>query len=143
MGKIGRSIVFPTLEDIIKHNRRHIEASGEYFGVDNLRERGSIESILKTIQYGLFGVDPYPTLVEKAARLTWAITHGHAFYDGNKRTGMSVLYTFLRVNGYQLDVTNEETVNIALRVAGEHPEENYSYEDFVQWIRDRLVLREK
>jgi death-on-curing protein len=125
---------FPTLEDIVKHNRQHLKAVG------HLKERGSLEWVLDAIQHPIFGVDRYPTLVEKAAKLTWTIIHGHVFWDGNKRTGMSVLYAFLRWNGYRLNATDEETVEIALRVAGARTEGDYTYEEFVQWVRDRIVI---
>jgi death-on-curing protein len=142
MENASRPLRFPTLEDIVKLNRRHIEqGEGMYVGVDNLKEQGSLECVLDAIQYTLFDVDRYPDLVEKAARLTWIIISGHVFWDGNKRTGMSVLYIFLRLNDYQLDVTNDETVGIACRVADRDSEEHCSYEEFVQWVRDRIIPR--
>ena len=141
MGKTGVSLRFPTLEDIVKINRRHLDTSGEeYFEPDNLRDTGGLEWVLEAIQYPLFGVDHYPSLVEKAAKLTWTIIGGHVFWNGNKRTGMSVLHAFLRVNGYRLNTTNDEVVQIALRIAQANTEESYTYEEFVQWVRDRLVI---
>lgn len=125
---------FPTLEDIVELNRQHLKATGY------LKERGSLEWVLDAIQHPIFGVDRYPTLVEKAAKLAWTIIHGHVFWDGNKRTGMSVLYAFLRWNGYRLNTTSEETVEIALRVAEASTGGDYTYEDFVLWVRDRIVI---
>jgi len=141
MGKISRPLKFPSFEDIVKNNRYHLKAAGQrYVGVDNLKERGSLKWVLDAIQYPLFGVGHYPSLVEKATKLAWTIIGGHVFWDGNKRTGMSVLYIFLRLNGYQLDTTNDEIVEIALRVAKARTEESYTYEEFVQWVRDRIVI---
>jgi len=141
MEKASRPLKFPSFEDIVKNNRRHLEAAGQrYVGVDNLKERDSLKWVLDAVQYPLFGVDHYPSLVEKAAKLTWTIIGGHVFWDGNKRTGMSVLHAFLRVNGYRLDTTNDEVVETALRIAKAHTEENYTYEEFVRWVRDRIVI---
>ena len=101
MEKTGYPLKFPSFEDIVKTNRYHLKAAGQ-----------------------LFGVDHYPGLVDKAAKLAWTIISGHVFWDGNKRTGMSVLHAFLRVNGYRLTTTNDEVVQIALRIAQANTEEN-------------------
>ena len=144
MGKIGRSLKFPTIQNIIKANIHHIEREGqEYVGTDNLRNRGSLEWVLEVIQNPLFGIESYPSLTAKAAKLAWVIITRHVFWNGNKRTGMSVMKTFLRINGYRLNVTNDEIVEIARRIGGEYKEEDYSVEEFAEWIRDRLIVNEK
>jgi len=78
-------------------------------------------------------------LVEKAALLTWTIVAGHVFHDGNKRTGISTLKTFLRANSYDIEASDDELIQIALRIAG-GSEEDHSLGDFTQWIRSRLLL---
>jgi len=134
-------LIFPTREDIIKLNRRHIEKSRNFYvGLDNLRNSNSLEWVLEAIQYPLFGVDNYPTLAEKAAILAWTIIDGHVFYDGNKRTGMSALDILIRQNGYQLDASNDEFVEIALRIANKNPEQDYTFDEFAEWVRDKLIL---
>jgi death-on-curing protein len=108
---------FPTREDIVRLNRRLVEETGgEFVPPDNLMNPGSLEWVLEAIQYPLFGVDQYPTLADKAALLAWIIIEGHVFHDGNKRTGMATLISFIRLNGYQLDVSPDEIVEVALRV---------------------------
>lgn len=141
MGKTSRPLKIPTFRDIVETNRRHIERTGgEYYEPDNLLNRGSLEWVLEAIQYPLFGTDCYPTLAEKVAILAWTIIDGHVFYDGNKRTGMSALQAMTRLNGYQLNVTVEEIVQVALRIARGR-EDDYSFEEFVQWIRGKLILK--
>jgi death on curing protein len=112
-------VIFPTREDIIRLNRRHIEKARNFFiEPNNLRNSGSLEWVLEAIQYPLFGVDPYPTFAEKAAILAWIIIDSHVFHDGNKITGMSVLDIFIRQNYYQLNASNDEIVEVALKIAG-------------------------
>lgn len=133
-------MIFPTREDIISLNRRHIQkAKNFYVEPDNLRQPGSLEWVLEAIQYPLFDVDNYPTIVEKAAILAWIIIDGHVFHDGNKRTGMSALDIFIRQNGYRLDATNDEIIEIALLIAGQNPQRNYAFDELVQWVRDKLT----
>ena len=134
-------MIFPTRKDITNLNRYHIQHTGGlHQGTENLLNPGSLEWVLEAIQYPLFGVDRYPTLVEKAALLAWTIVAGHIFYDGNKRTGMSTLKTFLRANSYDIEASDDELIQVALGIAG-GGEEDYSLGEFTQWIRNRLHLR--
>lgn len=139
MEETGRSLKFPTRDQLVQLNRRHLELSREEFiEPDNLRSPDSVGWVLDAIQYPLFGVDHYPTLVDKAVQLVWIIIHGHVFHDGNKRTGMSALEAILRLNNYRLEATDQEIEEIALRVA--QGTEHCSREEFNQWLRDRLVI---
>jgi death-on-curing family protein len=133
-------VIFPTRDNIISLNRRHSQRAGTlYVEPDNLRNAGSLEWVLDAIQYPLFGVDKYPTLAEKAALLAWVIIDGHVFHDGNKRTGMSALDIFIRQNGYQLTATDEEVVELALRIASRKIRADYTFDEFMQWVANRLA----
>lgn len=133
-------MIFPTRGDIIGLNRYHIEHTGGlYQGIENLLNPGSLEWVLDAIRYPLFGVDLCPTLAAKAALLTWTIIGGHVFHDGNKRTGISVLQGFLRQNGYDINASDDELIEVSLEVA-ESSEENFTVEDLTQWIGNRLCL---
>jgi len=131
---------FPTRENILGLNRRHLGSTGgEFFEPENLLNQGSLEWVLEAIRYPLFGVIRYPSLAEKAAWLAWIIIRGHVFWDGNKRTGMSALEAMLRLNDYWLDAMDDEIEEVALRIAGS--EGDYSYEEFVEWVRSKIVLK--
>jgi len=139
-GRDSLSFDFPTRKDIVDLNRYHIlSTGGHYQGAENLLNPGSLQWVLEAIQYPLFGVELYPTLVEKAAALSWNIAAGHVFHDGNKRTSISALMVFLRVNGYSIEATHDELVQVALDVASGR-EAGLSLDDFAQWIRSRLQL---
>ncbi|GAI58722.1 unnamed protein product [marine sediment metagenome] len=45
------------------------------------------------------------------------ISQNQPFSDGNKRTGLLAMYTFLKTNGYTLNASNEEIYPILLEVA--------------------------
>jgi death-on-curing protein len=129
-------LIFPTREDIVKLNRRHIERTkGLYVEPDNLKNPGSLEWVLEAIQYPLFGVEKYLTLPEKAAVLAWTIIKNHVFHDGCKRTGMSALEIFVEQNDHQLNATNDEIEDVALKVAGA---EAYSFDEFAEWVRGKI-----
>lgn len=136
---------FLALSDVVKLNRRHLDAARqEYFPPENLCNRGSLEWVLDAIQYPLSesGVDLYPGLVEKAARLAWTIIRSHVFWDGNKRTGMSALLLFLRLNGYDLNVTEEELEDWARAIADPRNHPNLGCENLADWVRHRLIIYE-
>ena len=134
-------LIYPTLDKIIELNRIHLERAGQQFVEtdNNLKERGSLECVLDSIQYTLFGEEPYPGLALKAAKLAWTIVVGHVFWDGNKRTGMTVLVAFLRANGYRLSASDDEIVDVSLRLAHGNPQYPCSEQDFVTWVSDRVT----
>lgn len=140
MGEASRPLKLPAYEGILKHNRLHIEArSGLWIGPDNLRNPASLKWVLEAIQHPLFGVDHYPTLADKAAVLAWTIIRKHVFHDGCKRTGMSALAAFLGENGYELDATSDEIVEIALKVADSSAGQQYDFAEFAQWVARKMV----
>lgn len=111
-----------------------IERFGGIFleGDQNLRGPGSLEHVLEEIQGSLFGFEPYPSLVGKAAAIGWRIIAGHVFHDGNKRTGMEACRLFLELNGFAMRI-DCEVVEMALRIAtGE-----VQLPEFAQWVECR------
>lgn len=56
-----------------------------------VRDAGLLEAALARPQTTVFGVDTYPSLVERAAALTHSIARNHALVDGNKRLALASL----------------------------------------------------
>lgn len=52
-------------------------------------------------------------------RLSRVPSSGHAFVDGNKRTGIDAALVFLRMNGYRIRLGAEDFVALALDIAGD------------------------
>ena len=51
-----------------------------------------------------------PTIHDLAAAYGYGIAKNHPFIDGNKRTAFMVMYTFLGLNDYWLEVLEPEVV---------------------------------
>lgn len=51
-----------------------------------------------------------PTIFDLAAAYSYGLANNHPFVDGNKRTAFMVMYTFLGLNGYWLEVDEMEVV---------------------------------
>jgi death on curing protein len=143
LAEVGATLKYPTRLDLVDINRRHIRESGGFsVNRENLRNPASLEWVLDSIQHSeLFGIDQYPTPEEKAALLAWVIIEGHVFHDGSKRTAMSVMDAFLRDNGYILEATNDEIVQIAIEIARGQEQRSLTRDDFVRWTRDRIRER--
>ncbi len=135
MAETGGALELPRYRDILNLNRRHIETTGgEWVAPDNVRNAGSLRWVLEAIQHPLFGSQRYPTLAEKAALLAWIIIDGHVFFDGCKRTGMAALEMVLWRNGYELQASGDQIIEIALRIA-RRAEEPFSLDELIAWVR--------
>lgn len=91
-----------------------IEATG---GLAGLRDEGALEAALAAPLQTFDGMDIYPSLQKKAARLGFGLIKNHPFADGNKRVGAHAMLLFLAVNGIALRFAQEELVDIILAVA--------------------------
>ena len=65
----------------------------------------------------MFGQEAYPTLTGKAAALMHSLAGNRALVDGNKRLALLATVVFLRINGYVLDLTDDETFALTMSVA--------------------------
>jgi death on curing protein len=65
----------------------------------------------------LLGQEAYPTLTGKAAALMHSLAGNHALVDGNKRLALLATVVFLRINGYVLDLTDDEAFALTMSVA--------------------------
>lgn len=72
----------------------HVVEVGDY---------GLLDAAVARPRTTVFGVDAYDGLFPKAAALLQLLARNHALIDGNKRTAWAAAWTFLYVNGIELD----------------------------------------
>ncbi len=118
-----------TADQIVSLHSQLIEATG---GLDGVRDKGLVASSLVNVFETYFGVDKYPTLEEKAARLCYSLIKNHAFLDGNKRIGIFAMLVLLEVNGIVLKCSDEELVDLGLGVAASE----LGYKDILNFIEN-------
>ncbi len=99
-------------------------------GDAGIRDEGLLNSALEAPFQAFGGVELYPTLEEKAARLGYALIANHAFLDGNKRIGMYVLLVFLWVNGVDFRPAVSDVARVGLAVAAGE----MGYDALLAWI---------
>lgn len=103
-----------TVDEIIGVHSQLIIKTG---GLDGLRDRALLESAVASATNSFEGIEQYPTIEEKAARLAFAITSNHAFIDGNKRIGVLVMLMTLRLNKRNIFYTQQELVDFGISLA--------------------------
>lgn len=101
-------------------------------GTDGIRDEGLLESALNTPFQTFDGEYIYKTIKAKAAKLGYFLIKNHPFVDGNKRTGILVMMTFLEINGVEVTCTDEELITLGLGLA----DGSIDDEDLLNWIID-------
>ena len=108
----------------------HDEQLAVHGGSAGLRDQSLLESALDRPR-NKWAYDQ-AALPELAAAYGYGIARNHPFIDGNKRTALLAIYTFLGVNDVDFIVPEAEAAAMILSLAaGEVSEEG-----LVRWIRD-------
>ena len=117
--------VFDTKDDPIAHFHEHTDL---------------LDSALNLPRQGFGGNDLYPTLIDKAAILYYALNKNHPFKNGNKRISAASLIVFLFINNMVLDAGINEIVNKTLYVAqSTMSEKEKVLMEIKQWIGEHLA----
>ncbi len=113
----------------------HKRQIAEHGGSDGVRDEGLLLSALARPQNLLAYSEETPDISALAASLAYGIAKNHPFIDGNKRTALVVARTFLLLNGFNIEATQEEKYLTFLKLA----EGNLSEEELADWIRQNLI----
>jgi len=102
--------IYPTVAEAKEF---HKQLSDEFGGTPDLLDAGRLEAAIFRPQTGYYG-----TLVEEAAALMESLANNHAFLDGNKRISFAITDTFLRLNGFYLDVDPSQAHDLITQALG-------------------------
>jgi len=127
-------MIYLELVDVLELHRRLIKQSG---GLPGVRDQGQVEAALAQPRMAFGGADLYPTLIDKAAALAFALVRNHPFVDGNKRIGHAAMETFLVCNGHEIQASTDEQEALILELAAGW----MLREAFTEWVRGYLVPR--
>lgn len=117
-----------TVKDILL---LHEIAIKNYGGSHGLRDLGLLESAVGRPQATYDGEELYSTIFLKGAALIQSLLLNHQFVDGNKRTAMFSVMTFLEINGCMLNAEQKEVVDCALWIENQKPE----IEEIADWLK--------
>ena len=93
----------------------HAKVIAEFGGSTGLRDEGAFESALSAAEQRYFYENA--DLAKCASAYAFHLCQAHAFVDGNKRVAAAVSEIFLEINGARLTLTNDQIVDLFMRVA--------------------------
>ena len=100
---------FLTLDDAISLIRR--------MGIGPVRDIGLLDSALARPRSSAFGEDAYPSLELKAAALLDSLTNNYSLVDGNNRLAWLATTVFLDLNGYGVDLNDDQAFDLVWDIA--------------------------
>jgi len=117
----------------------HEQLVAEHGGDAGVRDRGLLESALAAPKH--HHAYNKTELFALAAAYAHAITRNHPFLDGNKRTAFLAAYTFLGINGWELNTPEEQIVQMLVALS----DRSVSAEAFSDWLMGacRIAKRKK
>lgn len=107
-------MIYLTAPQVLFIHARLIVETG---GSGGIRDLGLLQAAIARPQATFGGQELYPDLFTKTAALLESLVANHPFVDGNKRVGIAAAGLFLRVNGYRLQVNNDDLETFVLQVA--------------------------
>ncbi len=109
------------------------ELIAEHGGEYGLRDEGLLESALERARMAWsYGEHDLCVL---AARYGHGLSSNHSFLDGSKRIALAAIDVFLRLNGMQLDVAEEDACLTIMELAGGTLGEN----ELADWVRSHSI----
>lgn len=103
-------MIYLDLEDLMRVAARVLPAV-------EVRDVGLLLSALARPQASAFGKDAYTDVHEKAVALLESLSENQGLVDGNKRLALAATIAFLGVNGWRLNLTNDEAYELVMAVA--------------------------
>jgi death-on-curing protein len=117
------------LEEILElHNKSMLDFGGPH----GVRDLGLLESAIARPFQTFGGNELYKNLFEKAAALGESLIINHPFVDGNKRTGMLAMFSFLINAGYRFTATPDSLYNFIINISTGAIE----FDEIAQWLKE-------
>jgi death on curing protein len=84
----------------------------------------------------------YRSIASKAAALVQSVSRNHGFADGNKRTALILLHTFLTRSGYRLAaLPNENLKDAAEKMVLDVVNSELNFNQLVAWLEARIIRK--
>lgn len=113
----------------------HSQLIKSFGGSDLIRDEGLLDSAINTPFQTFDGVELYPSLLHKAARLCFDLVKNHPFVDGNKRIGAHAMLVFLSINNVELKYSDNDLIDLILSVASSESNDKH----ILQWLQQHII----
>lgn len=128
-----------TEEEIIRINETVINcySPSEDIGV---KDYSALQVCIEQPKQIVFDRILYPTIYDKAAILFEMVINKHCFYNGNKRTAVIALYTFLKFNRISLQAPDKELEDITVAIASLRGDDRLTHDEIKEWLKKNCEL---
>ena len=123
---------FLTVADVEAIHEEVLKHSG---GSAGIRDRGALESAVHRPQFGY-----YADLIEEAAALLESLTMNHPFVDGNKRTALASVETFLDYNDYTISAGSHEIFDFFMKNLKTN---TFRFPVILEWLREVVISQKR
>jgi death on curing protein len=113
----------------------HMSQLREHGGQYGIRDNNLLESAL-TRPMNRWVYDQESDILVLAAAYGYGLAKNHCFVDGNKRVAFMSMYTFLGLNGYEIEASEPTIVALMLGVA----DSSISEIELLKWLRQHTTL---
>ena len=113
----------------------HLDQIKQHGGSLGIRDEGLLESALD-IPKNTWYYHPKSTMFELASSLGIGIAKNHPFIDGKKRTSFLLMYVFLAMNGFKIETSENDVVQVMLKVADGSIKESV----LAKWLEKNSIL---
>ncbi|MBI3069767.1 MAG: type II toxin-antitoxin system death-on-curing family toxin [Candidatus Levybacteria bacterium] len=129
-------IKFLTVPQVLFIHDQMVKRFGGSLGI---RDVGLVESAVARPQVTFDGKHLYISTFDKAAALLQSLLKNHPFIDGNKRTALTSVGLFLKMNGYKLVNAGEEEIEFGIRVDNQR----LSIGEIARWLKEHTKRKRK
>ena len=105
-----------------------------YGGAYGVRDIAALHAALQMPQVGFGGEFLHTTTLEMAAAYGFQLCQIHPFIDGNKRTAGMVMFTFLQLNGIELNASEPDYYAVMMSIASGQ----MSKEQVASWLQEMV-----
>jgi len=114
----------------------HVRQVELFGGAHGILDQNAVESALHEPQ-NLNAYEPESDTAAIAAAYLCGFGQKQGFVDGNKRTALAVTLTFLRLNGYTIDVPQGELLAFVLAIS----RNEINQMEAGVWLRERIEMK--
>lgn len=120
-------------KQILYLHTQQIEIFG---GSKGIRDENMLDLSINSAYQTFDGVNLYPDAISQSVHLGYSLVMNHPFIDGNKRIGTHAMLTNLYINGYSLTYTDQELIDVILKLASS----KLSEKELLEWVKIHINI---
>ncbi len=96
---------------LVQINKEVVSLTGDIHEYTSEDER-KLRQLLSEVQETANTEERNESIIQKVSLLIFGLVSGQHFHEGNKRTALTAGESFLRANGYSIDISSKELVQV-------------------------------